>query len=194
MPNGHKPTIRLRIFSIDVAAIKSGVKTTSDIVAYVELFDYPGARNDTELSALHSEREHIRWGNTSKTLSQKNISVKDPTMPGGSRGGLDYEGTFEDPKFGKLHVRDFALFCRFHKRTYCVVCIAPEAQWASLRDTFDLITKGFRVLDGAEFKDVPKNMKEAEIRSEGRDPVEAIKNAPDWEIGKDVEKLFMKKD
>jgi hypothetical protein len=188
VPNGHKPTIRLRIFSIDVAAIKSGAKVQSDIVAYVELFDYPGARNDTELAALHREREHIRWGNTNKTLIQKDINVKDPTMPGGQRGGLDYEGTFEDPKFGKLHVRDFALFCRFHKRTYCVVCIAPDNQWASLKDTFESITKGFRVLDGAEFKDVPKNMKEAEIRAEGRDPAEAIKNAPDWELGKDLKK------
>jgi hypothetical protein len=180
-PNGHRPEIRLREFPGDVATTGSGM--TSEVVAYVEILDYPGAQSDAELAKLHEDRESVRWGDPVGTLSVQRLEVTDPTMPSGERRGLVHEATFDDPKSGKRHFRDRVLFARDHKRTYGVVCIAPEAQWPSLEKTFDQIARTLRVLDGPEFDDSVLSVKREAIEAEGRDADRALKLAPDWENG-----------
>jgi len=44
------------------------------------------------------------------------------------------------------------------------------------------------VLDAPEYKTIPLPMKRKEIQEEGRDPDIGLKIAPDWEMGRDLDR------
>lgn len=175
---GGKPSARLRI----VPAEAGDAAARSEILIAVEILDYQTAQDHRHLAALAKEQNHGRWRGGS--VSSKDIQPTDPTMPGGKRPGLDSEFTAVEGALN-MHGRYYQLFCRWHKRTYGVLCLAPQARWEDVKADFAATCSSFRVLDAPEFENLREEEIREKLKAEGRDPDKALGGRRAWERGED---------
>ncbi|MBI5366814.1 MAG: hypothetical protein HZA54_07235, partial [Planctomycetes bacterium] len=118
------------------------------VVAVVEIKDFPEAQNFEDLGKMTEVFSFERWPGFKK-LGAKKISSPDPTMPNSVRPGYELTLLTED-KRGKFQIRDYELYCRWHKRTYGVLCIVAPDKAAAFEEPFKKITASFKVLDAPE--------------------------------------------
>lgn len=171
---GVRPSARLRFTPPEVADPKKRTET----IIVVEILDFAAATDMKNLAALAREMNRNRWRGAKETRSD-NISAPDSTMIRGTRPGIDSEFLIEGAH--KVRVRYYQLFCRWHKRTYGVLCIAPDEQFSTLSDTFRKTCNSFRVLDAPEFHDLADKERREAIRKEGRNPDEAYKKMDEFQ-------------
>ena len=101
----------------------------------VEIHDFPTAEDFKQLGKLMEIAVVGRWPGF-RLINKKKIRAKDKTMPDGFRPGLDM--TFTTEYQGKVYtVRNYALFCRWHKRTYDFLSIVAEDKWKSYEETVE---------------------------------------------------------
>ncbi len=132
------PAVRLRLRP-------AGEATKDSAVVAVEIRDFPEAEGSQDLVRLTEVMVGARWPGYKK-VSAHPIQADDKTMPRGSRPGYDMVYTTEDG--GKtFQIRDYVLFCRWYKRTYSVLCIAPKGRFKDFEKDFDRICRSFKVLD-----------------------------------------------
>ncbi len=118
----------------------------------VEIHDYPTAEDYKDLGKIHEVATLGRWVGF-RQISKKRIRPADDTMPGGVRPGLDQIFTTEHE--GKTYrVRDYALFCRWHKRTYNFISVVAEDQWTTYEEDVQKTAESFKVLDDPKLKKI----------------------------------------
>ncbi|RME88980.1 MAG: hypothetical protein D6785_00315, partial [Planctomycetota bacterium] len=137
------PSIRLRI-------LPKNKKLLGTTIVAVEIFDYPQAENFKDLEKLTIIRSRLRYRGY-KEIKSRSIKAPDSTMPGGVRPGYEIILTSKD-KNGEFEIRQYELFCRWHKRTYGVVCIAKKGYYEKYEKIYDKICKSFKVLDDPNMK------------------------------------------
>jgi hypothetical protein len=120
----------------------------------VEISDYPQAENFDDLAKLTEIRAQVRYAGYKK-ISSKKLKESDEEMPDGVRPGIEIILETKD-KNGHFYVIRYELFCRWHKRTYSVLCIAKKGEEAPFLETFKKTCKTFRVLDAPDKKDEDK--------------------------------------
>jgi hypothetical protein len=170
-PGGVLPSDRIRFTPPDIA----DPKKRSPVMIVVEILDFASATDVKNLAALAREANHTRWRNA-KELKSENLEAPDATMPRGTRPGIDTQLLIIEGSF-RFRARYYQLFCRWHKRTYGVLCLAPEDKYSALEETFRRTCSSFRVLDAPEFADLAEAERQAEIKKEGRDPMDAYRKA-----------------
>ncbi len=123
------------------------------VIIAVEIHDFPIAESFRDLARIKEIASMGRWEGY-KEVEKTNIKADDPTMPDGKRPGLDMTllSSFETRVF---QVRDYALFCRWHKRTYDVICIASKENFSKYEEVFEQIAASFKVLDAPEAEKKP---------------------------------------
>lgn len=133
-----RPTVRLRI-------LPPGQEFTGKVAAGIELHDHPMADSFDELAAL--DEAMVRNTHPGFELKKaRRLRAPDPTMPGGVRPGLELR--FRSTQGGKRYaVIQYALFCRWHKRTYALVCIAEEGLEGRFEPLFTQMCESLKVLD-----------------------------------------------
>jgi hypothetical protein len=123
------------------------------VAAGIELHDFPQAESFSDLEQLDAAlaRNSHRGFELKKV---KKLAPPDPTMPGGVRPGQELRftalaGNPNQPQAQqqKYSVIQYSLFCRWHKRTYSLICITQEGQEAQYEPTFNAICQSFKVLD-----------------------------------------------
>ena len=167
-PGGNKPSIRLTFKPPEA----KDAKAPSMTVIAAEILDFATAENMKHLAQLARELNRNRWRGA-KEIKSENVNAPDRTMPGGVRPGMESDFQVDDGK-RRLHIRYYQLFCRWHKRTYGVLCIAPEDEFASREEVFRKTCASFKVLDAPEFKDLKEDERRRQILLEGRDPDKAL--------------------
>ena len=171
-PGGNKPAIRITFKPPEV----KDAKAPSTTLIAVEILDYAMAESAKHLAQLAREMNRGRWRGA-KEIKSENINAPDRTMPGSGTGGKGGgETKIEDGKY-KLHCRYYQLFCRWHKRTYGVLCMAPQDKWSEAEETFKKTCASFKVLDAPEYEELREKEKREAIMKEGRDPKEAMRKA-----------------
>ncbi len=111
----------------------------------VEIHDHPRSEGDADLIEAIEVQGRDRWP-AFKKIDSKKISAPDATMPGGVRPG--YELSFKATLAGQVYlVREYHLFCRWKKRTYCLTSMAHEGEWKGFEKEFEASVKTFKVLD-----------------------------------------------
>lgn len=140
--NGTTPTMRLRMVPPKdlVGRVATGV----------ELHDFPMAESFGELAELDEAlaRNSHRGVELKKV---KRLAVSDPTMPQGVRPGQELRFTsLVGDANTRFTIIQYSLFCRWHKRTYSLMCIAREGQEAAFEPTFSAICQSFKVLDAPQ--------------------------------------------
>lgn len=137
-PLSYHPGIRLRVKPADATLERL-------VFADVEIKYFPEAENHDDLVEYLEIGAHERWPGYRK-LSARPVSVKDNLVKGGVRKGyeLDYHAELEQRKF---RVDEYNLFCQSGRRTFGVTCVAAQERSPEFQAAFDLIKKGFKVLD-----------------------------------------------
>ncbi len=155
------PTIRLRI-------IRKVDSEPKEIVGMaIEIRDFPDAKGVEDLNKISEVFNSERWVGF-KRLSGKPLEVKDATMPNGIRPGYEMVCLNED-KTANFKIRDYALYCRWLKRTYCVVCMAEVGSFQKYVGDFEKTCKSFMVLDDPVFHDkAQEEIKKAEDAAHGK--------------------------
>ncbi|RME02444.1 MAG: hypothetical protein D6805_09960 [Planctomycetota bacterium] len=148
-------SVRLRIRPEKPDFTKKNAKWSEAIVV-VEIFDYPQAQSFKDLRDLTEARSQNRYEGYQK-ISAKPISFPDPQVLNkpplnGNRWGYDMLISTKT-KNGEFIIRQYELFCQWHKRTYGVVCIVRKDKEKEYKKIFDKICRHFKVLDH------PKNRK-----------------------------------
>lgn len=136
------PSVRLRIIPKDEALAKK-------VAMAVEIRDFPESKGVEDLNHICEVFNSERWVGY-KRISGKPIQGDDSTMPGGVRPGYEIV-CLSDDKVGRYRVRDYALYCRWTKRTYSVLCMADAATFATYVKEFETTCKGFTVLDDPSY-------------------------------------------
>lgn len=145
------PTVRLRILpptkaeDVQVAAAMG-----------VELEDFPTADHFEDLAIQLKARISQRWPGYKK-VRQRDLQVDDPSIDAefaaanglteGKRPGVDtvFDTTGEE---GTYRIRHYALFCRWHKRAYSLLCMAPKDAFKTYEEKeFQETPASFHVLD-----------------------------------------------
>lgn len=134
------PTTRIRL--------KPKGSTDQAVVAVVEIKDFPEAQNFADLGKMTEVFSYERWPGFKK-LYGKEIAATDETMPNRIRPGYELALLTND-KGKRFQIRDYELYCRWHKRTYGVLCITAPDKFKDLEETFKKITASFQVLDEPE--------------------------------------------
>ncbi len=143
------PTTRLRLIPPDMPAdAAAGPDAKYSVVVVVEVKDYPEAENFKDLAAMTEMFNFERWPGFKK-LTSHDLSVADATMPGGVRPGYRILLKTEDKK-RIFRIDDYELFCRWHKRTYGVLCIATPEVHKKFEKDFEAIQRSFAILDAPE--------------------------------------------
>lgn len=176
-PAPASPTLRVRIRHKDPTLTKK-------VVSGVELRDYPTAENMGDLARLDENWTRGHWPGF-ELVKSKRIKVQDTTMEGGMRPGqvMHYRfsvGKDKDKNDIKYFVVQYALFCRWHKRTYTVMSFVQDGLEKDWMDTFDKINESFAVLDkpGLKKKLEAEDKKAAEKEAkEKADAAEADKDS-----------------
>jgi hypothetical protein len=136
--NGNSPSMRLRM-------MPTGGDLVGRIVTGVELRDYAMSDSMEELAELdEAMTRSLHAGFELKRV--KRLTAPDNTMPNNIRPGqeITFSTVLGEKKF---QVLQYSLFCRWHKRTYTLVCIAEDGLEARLEPTFRSICDSFKVLD-----------------------------------------------
>ncbi len=141
---GTSPTARLRL----VPPVAPGAEGKPTVIVVVEVKDYPEAESFADLARMTEMFNHERWPGFKK-LTSRDLKVKDATMADGVRPGFEIVLKTEDKK-RTFKLADYELFCRWHKRTYGVLCIAPPDVWGEYAEAFAAIQESFAILDAPE--------------------------------------------
>lgn len=137
--NAASPLLRIRMFPPEP-------ELAGKLVVGVELHDHFAADSFAELAEL--DEALTRSTHPGFELKKiKKISAPDPTMPGGLRPGQEMRYVTTQANGTKFVMLQYALFCRWHKRTYTLMCIAQEGLEARYEETFRAICESFKVLD-----------------------------------------------
>lgn len=139
---GTGATTRLRLVP------PGGGADPSPVVAAVEVKDYPEAENFRDLARMTELFNFERWPGFKK-LTSRDLRAPDPSMPDGVRPGFAMLLLTEN-KRRTYKIDDYELFCRWHKRTYGVLCIAPPELYKKYEKEFAAIEESFMVLDAPE--------------------------------------------
>lgn len=143
--NGTSPRVRLRMVPPK--------DLVGRVAAGVELHDFPQAESFSDLEQLDAAlARNSHPGFELKKV--KKLAPPDPTMPNGVRPGQELRftvlaGNPNQPQAQqqRYSVIQYSLFCRWHKRTYSLICITPEGQESTFEPTFNAICQSFKVLD-----------------------------------------------
>lgn len=155
------PTIRLRI----VLKVESEPKEIVGMA--IEIRDFPEAKGIEDLDKISEVFNSERWVGF-KRLSGKSIQVKDETMPNSVRPGYEMVCLNEE-KTANFKVRDYALYCRWMKRTYCVVCMAEVGSFQKYAAEFEKTCRSFMVLDDPSFHEkAEEEIKKADDAAHGK--------------------------
>jgi len=176
--NSTSPSHRLRI--VPKGTMKSGGRLSSEVSISVEILDYVAAEDYKDLTKLSLARTRGRWGPSYKEESAERMSVPDETMRSGLRAGLkkiftvvvDRPGETKGATVKKVYkFIDYELYCRWHKRTYGVIVVCPEAEFVRWEPIFRQICASFAVLDDPKYKQRAAHekaeMKKAEAAKNG---------------------------
>lgn len=137
--NGTSPLLRIRMFPPEP-------ELAGKVVVGVELRDHFAADNFAELAEL--DEMLTRATHPGFELKKiKRLGPPDATMPGGIRPGQEMRYVTVQANGTKFVMLQYALFCRWHKRTYTLMCIAQEGFETRLEETFRAICESFKVLD-----------------------------------------------
>lgn len=142
LPQGP-PSLRLRMRPQTPGIVQ-------DAVIAVEILDHPQSESYEDLEKIAEITARERYGGYRK-LSGNPIKKKDATMPetGGYRPG--YEIVCLTDVGGKgFKVREYTLFCRWAKRVYNALCIAPEPEFDKVKEDFERACESFMILDAPE--------------------------------------------
>ncbi len=133
------PQIRIRLTH------KDDSKKNWGVVA-VELRDYPECETPQDLDTAVEIDASERWPGYKKVKGGA-VKVPDDQMEDGKRPGfyLNFVATAQDKKV--FRVVDYALYCRWFKRTYSVIMIADEEHYELFEKEFEKIKQSFKVLD-----------------------------------------------
>lgn len=135
---GSSPRMRIRMVPADQTLDRK-------IVTGVELRDYPMSDSHDELAEL-DEAATRRAHQGFELLRIKRLTHPDNTMPHNIRPGQEivFSTTIGERRY---QVLQYSLFCRWHKRTYTMVCIAERGLEERFEPTFRSICESFKVLD-----------------------------------------------
>ena len=150
------PTTRLRIFPVTP-------ELRGKVVAAIEIQDFPLAESFRDLEKLVEIRTRNRYSGFRKIYSRP-IQAPDPTMPKGVRPGYDMLFEAKD-RNRHFTIRQYYLFCRWHKRIYGVLTIAAKGYYEKVKKEVEKICKSFRILDAPQFK----SLREKEKQSQGKE-------------------------
>lgn len=135
------PSVRLRI--------RPGTKELRALCTVaIEIFDYPEAESFDDLTKLTQIRARNRYLGFKK-IKSRSLKEPDDEMRDGVRPGYELILETKD-KSGAFVVLQYELYCRWHKRTYGVVCITRKENYQEFSKTFAQICRSFRVLDAPE--------------------------------------------
>lgn len=137
--NATSPLLRIRMFPPQP-------ELAGKVVVGVELRDHVAADSFAELAEL--DEALTRATHPGFELKKiKRLAPSDPSMPGGVRPGQEMRYVTVQADGTKFVMLQYALFCRWHKRTYTLMCIAQEGLEARFEETFRAICDSFKVLD-----------------------------------------------
>ncbi len=133
------PQVRMRLTH------KDNAKKDWGVVA-VELRDYPECERPPDLDIAVGIDASERWPGY-KRIRGGPIRVADSAMEDGKRPGFDLSFLAVATDKKRFHIIDYALYCRWYKRTYSVIMISDEEHYEEFAKAFDKIKQSFKVLD-----------------------------------------------
>jgi hypothetical protein len=134
----NDPSMRLRIRLKDP-------KVVAQAVSGVELRDYPTAQDYGDLARLDQWQTRHRWPGF-ELIKTKRVEAPDPTMPKGIRPGQEMRFWIQVGE-DRYYILQYALFCRWKKRTYNVMGFAHEKAYKTWVPVLEGINETFMILD-----------------------------------------------